>query len=261
MLRNVDDFSSWREQAREFLHQGVAPEESLWLDPQEQLFEPEFLGSLPILEPRVPREFLQLGQKAACFRHPSRWGLLYRVLWRLNTGEPHLLQVASDPDLAKLRGMVSAVERDIHKMHAFVRFRRTEDDTYVAWHEPAHLVVKLASPFFSRRFASIRWSILTPDCCAYWNGEELLYGPGVTREQAPQQDDTEELWKTYYAHIFNPARVKISAMVSEMPKRHWKTLPETVLIPEMLAQAEARVEEMLRYTQEEQAAHPGSRDR
>ena len=45
------------------------------------------------------------------------------------------------------------------------------------------------------------------------------------------------LWKTYYASIFNPARLKPKAMRAEMPQRHWATLPETQLITELMASA------------------------
>src|SRR5690606_30388306 len=64
--------------------------------------------------------------------------------------------------------------------------------------------------------------------------------------RAPEiaEDASEALWATYFANIFNPARVKLEAMRSEMPKKYWRNLPETRLIPAMLADAEARVERM-----------------
>lgn len=187
---------------------------------------------------------------------PARWAQLYRLLWRLNAGQPELLSIATDPDVLKLNGMAAEVRRDVHKMHAFVRFRKVED-TYVAWHEPAHLIVERACPFFARRFESLRWSILTPDRCAYWDGQKLGFGPGLTKAHAPTADAMEELWKTYYRNIFNPARVKISAMASEMPKRYWKTMPETALIPGMLAEAEDRVLAMIEHSREREVeAYP-----
>jgi hypothetical protein len=39
-------------------------------------------------------------------------------------------------------------------------------------------------------------------------------------------DQTEELWRTYYANIFNSARVKVRAMQAETPKKYWRNLPE-----------------------------------
>jgi hypothetical protein len=47
----------------------------------------------------------------------------------------------------------------------------------------------------------------------------------------------------------DPARIKQKAMRKEMPVRHWATLPETQIIPDLLRDAPRRVEEMVRKTQ------------
>lgn len=262
LILDVANFEQWREVARDLLRRGVSPHEVSWTDDQQQnLFGEETPppNRTGVEQPRVPKAFLALAEAAACYRHPARWALLYRVVSRLNRGEPHLLDLASDQDVRKLTGMAGEVNRDVHKMHAFVRFRRVEGEqgeVFVAWHEPAHLIVERATPFFARRFQAMHWSILTPDRCAYWNGKELTFGAGLTRADAPGQDATEELWKTYYRHIFNPARIKLQAMATEMPKRYWHTMPETALIPSMLAESHSRVEQMMR--DQEQGESPAS---
>ena len=53
------------------------------------------------------------------------------------------------------------------------------------------------------------------------------------------------MWKTYYAAIFNPARLKVDAMLKEMPKKYWKNMPETALIPGLIAGAQARKRELV----------------
>ncbi|MBN8467407.1 UdgX family uracil-DNA binding protein [Corallococcus exiguus] len=73
----------------------------------------------------------------------------------------------------------------------------------------------------------------------------LTYGPGVPRSQAPEGDALEEMWGTYYASTFNPARLNVRAMRAEMPKKHWATLPETRLIPELVRQAPERTSRMV----------------
>ena len=206
---------------------------------------------------RVPRAFVDLARRVACHRDPQRWALLYRILFRLTHGEAHLLDIAVDPDIHLLTQMDKAIRRDVHKMRAFVRFRAvTAEDGetwYVAWFEPAHHIVEMNAPFFTDRFASMRWSILTPDRCAHWDGSAVQFTPGLTRADAPDADAIEPLWRQYYANIFNPARVKIHAMQKEMPKRYWKNLPEAELIPDLLRQAPGRVETMLARSQ---AQHP-----
>ena len=129
--------------------------------------------------------------------------------------------------------MAKAVRRDEHKMHAFVRFRevgREREARFVAWFEPEHHIVELAAPFFARRFADMPWSILTPDLCAHWDGLAVSFTPGVAKSEAPTEDRLEELWRRYYASIFNPARLKVKAMQTEMPKKYWRNLPEASLI-------------------------------
>ena len=199
---------------------------------------------------RVSRDFMRLAHTVACHRDPCRWSDLYRVLWRLTHGEPQLLDVVTDPDVYRLMAMERAVRRAAHKMKAFVRFRAvrtagSEEERYVAWFEPPHHVVERVAPFFVRRFASMTWSILTPDRCAHWDRESLAFTPGVPRSAAPTDDALEELWRTYYAHIFNPARLNLDAMRAEMPKRYWSGLPEARLVRQLAREAPRRVAAML----------------
>ena len=112
-------------------------------------------------------------------------------------------------------------------MKAFVRFRKVMHDgeeCYVAWHRPDHYALRYTAPFFARRFDAMRWTIMTPDETASWDGSELIFSPGMPKSAAATNDDVESLWKTYYAHIFNPARIKLKAMQAEMPKKHWATI-------------------------------------
>jgi DNA polymerase len=198
---------------------------------------------------RVPPELMAIAERVAAHRDEDRWVLLYRVTWRVLYENRGLLEVASDPDVIALSAMDSAVRRDLHKMHAFVRFRRisgADGERYVAYYKPDHRIVRLASPFFAERFASLRFSILTPDDSAHWDGEELVYGPGARASDAPQGDELEELFRTYYRSTYNPARARIRAMKAEMPVRYWSTLPETLAISDLVREGEARVAEMLR---------------
>ena len=78
---------------------------------------------------------------------------------------------------------------------------------------------------------------MTPKGCAHWDLKELTFSPGVSRETAPKEDETEDFWLTYYRSIFNPFRLKVKAMKKEFPVRHWRTLPEAVLIPELIREA------------------------
>jgi DNA polymerase len=128
-------------------------------------------------------------------------------------------------------------------MHAFVRFREVvsaEGPRFVAFFEPDHHIVRREAGFFVRRFANMRWSILTPQLSIHWDGETLSEGPGATQADAPQGDPLEAMWKIYYANIFNPARLKVGAMLKEMPKKYWRNMPETALVAPLIAGARNR---------------------
>ena len=251
------NFDAWRTSARKLLAQGVSPETILW--EEERSGTDSLFGELddghaatgsskPI---KIPRAFMELAELVACHRSPERWGLLYKVAWRLtHGGEKQLLALRIDTDLKRLEDWASAVRRDRHKMKAFVRFRKIGEtkegrEQFVAWFEPDHSIVELTAPFFAKRFASMDWSILTPWKCAHWNGKSLEFTPGVTSREAPKEDQLEDYWRSYYAHIFNPARLKLDAMQSEMPKKYWKNLPEAPLIAELTRKASRRTGDMV----------------
>jgi len=246
----IENFADWRQQARMLLAADTPPER---VDLVDAAFGQPGLLEAQISEPSgkppaVPREFLALAETAALYRDPERWNLLYRVLFRLTHGEPYLLRVEVDDDIRQMRLMEKAIRRDIHKMHAFVRFREIHTKRgleYVAWHRPDHDIVEAATPFFARRFGAMRWAILTPDRSAYWDLEELRFGPGMPRAAAPAADDLEGLWRTYYGSIFNPSRANLRAMTAEMPVRHWATLPETDILTSLLREADGRVLTMI----------------
>ncbi|MNT93107.1 hypothetical protein D3C72_2345100 [compost metagenome] len=73
----------------------------------------------------------------------------------------------------------------------------------------------------------------------------LSWGPGAQASDDPDTDAGEALWLTYYAHIFNPARLKIAAMRKEMPRKYWHNLPEAKLISPLIQAAQARSAAML----------------
>ena len=245
------DFHGWRDAARKLLAAAVRPEYVSWTIAGQSgsLFDDASRGDVDVSPSpvRVSQDFLDLAATVALHRDPTRFALLYRLLWRLREA-PRLLELTMDPDVVQARTWTKAVSRDIHKMRAFVRFREakgTEPVAFVAWFEPEHHIVEANAPFFVRRFTNFPWAILTPERCAYWDMESLSFGPGARRSDAPADDAAEDLWRQYYASIFNPARLKVSTMQSHMPKKYWRNLPESELIPQLIAGSQERTLEMI----------------
>ena len=250
LLSRPDDFDGWRDAARRFALEGVSAQDIDWQVEGEG-------RSLLAFDPppsengggafSVPRPFLELAESAILHRDGERFALLYALLIKVRQ-IPARLDDKADPLVRRVEMLAKAVRRDMHKMRAFVRFREMQDADgarFVAWFEPDHHIVRANAGFFVRRFASMRWSILTPELSIHWDGERLEESPGASKADTPGGDPVEEIWKSYYAATFNPARLKQRAMLSEMPKKYWRNLPEAALIPDLVAGAQAREAAMI----------------
>ncbi|MDO1582367.1 UdgX family uracil-DNA binding protein [Rhizobium oryzicola] len=253
-LNGRGDLEEWRDAARAYLRANIKPEhidwrlrDSLSLPGLAEDAVPEPKPDAPALS--VPPQFLELAEAVICHSDPIRFSLLYRLLWRL-CEDRNVLQMLADEDVVLARKLEKSVRRDSHKMTAFVRFKEIAPRdlsghrrAFFAWFEPDHFIVARKAPFFRRRFVDMDWVIATPKGSAAWDGEVLTLSDEPA--QKPDiRDATDDLWRTYYANIFNPARLKVKAMTAEMPKKYWKNLPEAELIPQLIADAETKVLDM-----------------
>jgi uracil-DNA glycosylase len=248
----TDTFESWRRIARECIAAKLAPSDIIWswgTALHDDLFAEtsEIVDAAKSENNKVPRLFLELAQICVCHSDPERFALLYQLLINC-IKNPHVLENAANPLVSRISSMCKSVRRDKHKMKAFVRFNEdhlVEGDRrkFVAWFEPEHFIVEETASFFMRRFSDMDWCIATPKGTAIYLNGNLTFNPAPA-QRLERADETEGLWKTYYANIFNPARVKLNAMRSEMPKKYWHNMPEAALIPELVANAERRVKEM-----------------
>lgn len=260
-MRSVDpgnNYQSWRGVAKQLLAEDVSPSEvifekehGLFANAEGGVIREDATPYRATMDAKVPPAFVELANNVSCHAGEDRWALLYRILWRfVKGGERNLCEISSDPDIAKAQMMRKNVSREIHKMHAFVRFRLLHTDLengrehYTAWFEPEHWIVEAGTPFFRKRFANMDWSIFTPKGCAHWNGKALVFTPGVASDPIGAGDVMEEHWKTYYRSIFNPARLKVKMMQTEMPKKYWKNLPEAKLIDQLIQESKGREKSM-----------------
>jgi hypothetical protein len=176
------DFDAWRSAARDALRLGYRPDE---IDLQDATTPTTLALSLnaeesptgaPVPTPHVSKAFLELARFAAAHREPQRWNLLYRLLYRLQA-DHDLLRVEVDPDVDQLLRLEGQVRRDLHKMHAFVRFRKVLEPGEPAYPEGRPMVVDE--------------SILVPDGSReHTEGHHLVLATptpfGVTRTEIPE---------------------------------------------------------------------------
>jgi uracil-DNA glycosylase len=236
-------FESWRDTVRPLLASGEKPDRLAGAD---MFSKPPVVGepSDGKPAPRIPRSLMTLLENLACFRHQARWELMYRLSWRVLFDNPLLLQDPGDPDVQNAMSMDRAIRRDLHKMHAFVRFREIArgegESAFFSWFEPQHEILRKGAKFFVKRFPNMRWTIATPDGAAVWDRSTLSFVDGDLLGERPTGDVSEDLWRTYYRSICNSARINPTAMQREMPQRYWHNLPETAEIPTLIREGSAR---------------------
>ena len=246
VLPRIGTVAAWRTEARRAAARGMRPDDVTWSvgEAVPDLFAGAVTRPLrPGVPLRLTREALEGLETAMLHGDPARFALGYAAVLRLSRHEA-VWDDRTDPAMRRLAEMAKAVRRDIHKMHAFVRFRELPAEgarrRFGAWFEPAHPITEAAAPFFARRFGDMDWVIATPHLTARFADGVLAFAETVDAAP-PAADATEGLWQTYYANIFNPARLKVQAMRSEMPRKYWRNLPEADLIPGMIRNAPARV--------------------
>ncbi|SDV46743.1 UdgX family uracil-DNA binding protein [Chitinasiproducens palmae] len=214
----------------------------------------------------VPRDVLKRIRTAARASDPQRWSFLYRVVWRYAHGD-HAAVLPGDIDGERLTRMARQVTREFHHWRAFLRFSETSDaddaaasastdaaeaalpvaasgatdpaaaPALVAWCEPEHDILEPLARYFEKRLGRARWMIATPDGVARHDRDGLDIDRSAPQKRPASQDEVEQLWRTYFRSIFNPARVNPALTRQHLPLRYWKHLPEGDLIPRLAAEA------------------------
>ena len=251
---------SWRQLARVCALSKLPPDEIDFIDARSTSSLPLDLSAPrnSVVNSNLRRLFTcrvvsRTARIVACHRDPQRWNLLYRLLWRLQS-ERKLLHIESDHDVAQFRSFAHQVNHDLHKMHAFVRFRRVRTSTasYIAWHSP--------------RTASSNWRLRSSP-----NGSPSCVGP--SSPPTPQSPGIPRRIRPPTARAFprtcpaiGRARRPLALLLRQhlqsgarQPRPHalaharqiLASLPEVELLPTLLSQAGSRVGSMV-------AANPAS---
>lgn len=254
-LASPSDIAGWKSLVRRLTAARVDPCRVTWreggVETPRSLFA-KFTAdasNLPVPQTTfsVNRAYLALIDRALLHSAPQRFAAAHRLFVRLQKS-PRIIDDPTDDDVLQLSMWAKAVRRDMHKMKAFVRFRRVaasgEKESFAAWFEPDHHIVEATAPFFVRRFANMDFAIVTPRVTALFKNGGLTFKPGGVKSHVPSHDDCESAWSAYYRNIFNPARIKLKAMQKEMPKKYWRNMPETGEIQSMLRAARSRIEAM-----------------
>jgi probable DNA metabolism protein len=209
-LMNETDWEGWRRATRALVLAGVEPEALTWSAGGKSTSLPDTSGTF-----HVPRGLVSLASLAIQARDADRFGLLYSLVWRVNSGEK-LLEDDTDPDLSLVRRMALSVRAEAHRMRTNMRFMGVPDDRgtrFLGWFEPAHFVLPANAQLIAQRFPDLPLSIVTPDGAAHWDGSSLLFGSGL--RHAEDDEALQAWWDTHRGALLEQAAPDVSIPAAE----------------------------------------------
>lgn len=165
--------------------------------------------------------------------------LIYDFVQQTVNSSIPILDNFADDTVRRLHELHNKIGREVHRMHAFIRFQRTQDDIYYAVVEPDFNVMPLLNDHFERRYPAQHWLIYDSKrrYGIYYNQENTEY---ITFEDdhllkyrqmqadvlGVQESDYQLFWKTYFDSVNIPERRNMKLHLQHVPKRYWKYLSE-----------------------------------
>ncbi|UII25032.1 TIGR03915 family putative DNA repair protein [Fulvivirga maritima] len=145
----------------------------------------------------------------------------------------------SNNDVLEVSQVVKKINREIHRMHAFVRFQKTSDEVYAATIVPDFDVVTLLAPHFKERYRNQHWLIYDTkrQYGIYYDQQEVIEvkledaqweGRNKVRRSvlAEEEKEFELLWKSYFKATSIVERTNLKLHLKHVPRRYWRYLPE-----------------------------------
>lgn len=142
-------------------------------------------------------------------------------------------------DVLMLQQTSRKVDRERHRMKAFIRFQLTKDNLYYAIIQPDYNVLPLIVKHFKDRYADQRWLIYDAmrKYGIYYDLDNITevnidFSNDLQNasSKAELYDESEELyqqlWQQYFTSVNIKARKNTKLHVQHMPKRYWKYLIE-----------------------------------
>lgn len=146
-----------------------------------------------------------------------------------------------NPSVIAITKMDRSVNRERHRMKAFIRFQETADGIFYAPIEPDFNVLPLIATFFKNRYADQKWIIydVKRNYGLFYDLERVeeikldhnpLVKTGVAVLPAEMLQEKQELyallWSDYFKSTNIPARKNMKLHLQHVPKRYWRYLTE-----------------------------------
>lgn len=148
----------------------------------------------------------------------------------------NILQNFANDDILQISKICKSVSRERHRMTAFVRFEKMQDDIYFAKINPDYNVLPLIRNHFKNRYADQQWMIYDLrrnyglfydlENCEFFYPDEKINLSQYQEKLHDEEKKYQRLWQSYFAKTNIKERKNSKLHIQHVPKRYWKYLTE-----------------------------------
>ena len=174
--------------------------------------------------------------------HPQAENIIVRYCMKLIDHGIESLEDFSDPIISQIKKIEKSVNRERHRMNAFIRFKEIEKGHYFAICSPDFDVLPLISDHFESRYQDQIWTIYDDkrNYGIHYNLQNVDFIQMQTLDQnikknqsissrnfkMEQEFNYEMLWKTYFDKVNIASRRNTKLFTQHVPKRYRRYLTE-----------------------------------
>lgn len=152
--------------------------------------------------------------------------------------EQNILKNYGDNEILEISKINKSINREVHRMHAFVRFEKLKDEVYFSKIEPDFNVLPLIVKHFKDRYQDQKWMIFDlkrhygvyydlKNVDFFYPSEHEHYQFKKTESLLHEEEIRYQLlWQRYFFKTNIPERKNLKLHHKSLPKRYWKYLTE-----------------------------------
>lgn len=165
--------------------------------------------------------------------------LIYNFIKKAVASKLDITQNYADDTVLQLHQINKKIGREVHRMHAFVRFQCTSDDIYYSVIEPDFNVIPLLTDHFEKRYPAQKWLIYDSqrhyglfynqqqtDYITFEDDHRLSFRQLDKKSLSETEPDFQIMWKSYFDSVNIPERKNLKLHLQHVPRRYWKYLSE-----------------------------------
>lgn len=176
-------------------------------------------------------------EKVLAYELPTAYILAFKYIRKIIDKSTGFWRNYSDDTVMEVQKILKSIRREIHRIHAFVRFIEYEDNYYHALIEPDFDVLKWSYSHFVKRYPAMNWSIadVKRDKAVIYRKEDRHINWIIGLEQLEYHEQVEqfrhhsiyeEAWQKYFRSVNISERRNDKLHLQHVPKRYWKNLIE-----------------------------------